>query len=156
MYNQISSAKGFMNEKSCRRRCKTECCHCHIAHHLGGWILGGLEQDGDAQVHEGLGKVDHRLSGIIDGHGADGQVGSFVDQLSDDPVPLTRFMVEEADHDKSREEKQTSEMMSNLHDLPVEVVRNGVELELEAHHVRDGLQQQQDTAVNSLSIYGNP
>ena len=33
-----------------------------------------LKEDADSQVHEGLGKVDDALPGVVDGHSADGQV----------------------------------------------------------------------------------
>ncbi len=88
-----------------------------------GWILGRLEQDGDAQVHEWLGEVDDRLPGVVDGHGGDGQVGALVDQLPDDTVPLARVLVA----------------------YPVHIVRHSVQLEPEAGHVGDGLNKEKQT-----------
>ena len=34
-----------------------------------------LEQNADAEVHEGLGEVDDGLAGVVDRHGSHGQVG---------------------------------------------------------------------------------
>ena len=33
-----------------------------------------LEEDADAEVHEGLGEVDDALPSVVDGHGAHGEV----------------------------------------------------------------------------------
>jgi hypothetical protein len=42
---------------------------------LRGSKVTYFEQDTDAKVHERFGEIDHTFPGIVDGHGADGQVG---------------------------------------------------------------------------------
>lgn len=46
---------------------------------LSGIIIY-LEEDADAQVHEGFGEVDDALPGVVDGHGGDCQVGALQHQ----------------------------------------------------------------------------
>jgi hypothetical protein len=48
----------------------------HYNSNLNFCAIVYLEQDADAQVHEGLGEVDDALPGVVDGHGGDGQVGA--------------------------------------------------------------------------------
>ena len=46
------------------------------------WLSArNFEEDGDAQVHEGLREVDDGLPGEVDGPGAQSDVGLAVDQL---------------------------------------------------------------------------
>ena len=53
----------------------------HEGKESGGLPAGDLEEDGDAQIHEGLGEIDDGLSGKVDGHGPHGQVGPPVHQF---------------------------------------------------------------------------
>ena len=65
--------------------------HCqgvHEAEQSGGLPAGDLEEDGDAQVHEGLGEVNDALPGKVDGHGPDSDVRLVLHQLPDQAVPL--------------------------------------------------------------------
>lgn len=48
---------------------------CHEGEESGGRTGGHFEEDADAEVHERLGEIDDGLARIVDGHGADGQVG---------------------------------------------------------------------------------
>ena len=60
----------------------------HKAEQSGGLPAGDLEEDGDAQVHEGLGEVNDALPGKVDGHGPDSDVRLVLHQLPDQAVPL--------------------------------------------------------------------
>ena len=86
---------------------------------LGRRIFGCFKKDADAQVHEGLGEVDHGLSGVVDCHGGHCDISALVDELTDDAVPFTGLVVIKA----------------------VQVVRDRVQLETEAYDVRDGLRK---------------
>ena len=46
----------------------------HEGEESGGFPAGNLEENGDAEVHEGLSEVDDGLPSKVDGHGANGQV----------------------------------------------------------------------------------
>ena len=53
----------------------------HEGEESGGLPAGDLEEDGDAQIHEGLSEVDDGLPGKVDGHGPHGQVGPPVNKF---------------------------------------------------------------------------
>ena len=58
-----------------------DCQRVHEGEEPGRLSARNFEEDGDAQVHEGLGEVDDGLPGEVDGHGAQRDVGLAVDQL---------------------------------------------------------------------------
>ena len=60
----------------------------------GGFPAGDLEQDGDAEVHEGFGKVDHGLAEEVDRHRPHRDIRLVLHQLLDEAVPLVVGPVE--------------------------------------------------------------
>ena len=53
----------------------------HEAEETSGFTTGNLEEDGDAEVHEGLGEVNHALPGKVDGHGSHCNISFVLHQL---------------------------------------------------------------------------
>ena len=64
----------------------------HEREEPGGLARGDLVQDGDAEVHERLGEVDHGLAGKVDRHRADRDVSLVLDQFCEHKMKKKVFL----------------------------------------------------------------